>query len=244
MQEFVEMVQCSDDFSFSEEFKVGSPYEIETDLSSPPRLNLFDEGDDFDAPSLSWDQENSKTKKIHRRKGIMKLDLTTKKAIKQIRNRVAAQKSRDKKKQEMETLKNELEQLQKENEALKHQLQETRMQIEDLTPTADQTNSNKTPNKESSTTRNTWCKILLMACMVGYLCIKDESDMIKPLEKPIELKEELTPDKCEYSRDEQLNSLRRQRKEFIKRNNKVRRQVEDLSNLEPQEMKTEYPIAN
>ena len=66
--------------------------------------------------------EIAKTKKANRSKCIRKFDVDKKKAIKKMRNRVSAQKSRDRKKKELEDLMDETEKVGSENECLKSKL--------------------------------------------------------------------------------------------------------------------------
>ena len=200
MQELSEMGQYSDDFSLPQEFQPSSFYEIETELSSPLRLNFPDDNSTFKSPSCCQD-----IKKANRRKAITKVDFNTKKVIKQIRNRMAAQKSRDKKKQEIENLKGEVERLKQENEDLKHQIQATQMQIEvTKTQSTEHTRTHPIP----------LYKILLITLLVAYLCLKDADGVGKFLEENIT--------KYGFSKKEQLSSTQRKRREYIERNSKLR----------------------
>ena len=169
-QEIYEIPICPiDDSCFFNDFELGieqSPndsYCIDLPMKSSYSLQ-----NDIDT-SISSQLLNKCIKKVPIIKPIRK-SIANRKLIKQIQNRISAQKSRDRKKQELENLKTQIEILRQENITLKYQLQSAINNTESLRQIHSDCNTIYEKESFDEIERNK-SEILISALLFSYFCI-------------------------------------------------------------------------
>lgn len=186
------------DLSFSEDFPSDStPAEFssipnlclpDTDClfkesCTSPESSLLNQCDWFPEETPQSVSSTQKAKKTSRSKAIRKNEMDKKAALKQMRNRVSAQRSRDRKKKEMEDLMTEAEKLRSENLDLASQLQAAKQELELL---RQMTSKVKKPKSKGKKKGNMKCKFLLAALLLGCFCM---TSCISSLPKTMEIPE-------------------------------------------------------
>lgn len=222
-----------DDLRFSQDHPFDCvPAEVETELSSIPNL-CFPETDycsnDFCAPLESglpnlytWPQEDLcqslgtsdtlKPKKSGLSKAIRKPKTEDTALVKKMRNRVSAQRSRDKRKEEVESLKHEIERLRQENCSVKSKLNLANKELDLIRQAVNKDAEYKSKDKSSL-----GYKLLIAMLLLGYffmasctnplmnfLGASEDSQKVKREEKLVGMTEE-----------EQLTPVQRKRRRLI-----------------------------
>jgi len=172
----------------------------------------------------SFDMENKRRKKKGtKNKAIKKAEADKKKVIKQMRNRISAQKSRDRKKQEMEDLRDETEKLRKENCDLKSQLQAAKDELQLLRQMRSKVNMDKSKGKNKKNSSGMFLfAALLLGCFYMTGCL---SPFVKTSEIP-EAAKELTMQNVNFgdsllTKDDNLTSAQKERRKYIEEESKV-----------------------
>jgi len=208
------------------------------------------------------DSTEEKPKKASRSKNIKKIDVDRKKAIKQMRNRISAQRSRDRKRKEFDDMKDEADKLRAENVMLKGQLDSATKELEELRKLIAQGQPQKpiiisepelkqAPKKVAAPILRKRCHFLFATLVLGYLCltacVNPLINQITKIEKiPSEgIKLPANTEITNYNKENLLTSAQKARREFIENHSHIENTVNSVEsnveiNTKIEEMEKQY----